>query len=321
MTNIHIARKGQLLGVFSEAQLREGIATGQFTAADLFWIPGEEKWRALVELASKWKLEMLLTPPIPCSDDGAGGMEPAWESRREKGFFPAILQTVKSVLLKPITTFANLKRTGGVQAPLGYYLTLTFMILFVLIVADMLFVGLGIAQLFQSATPVGNFTNTATTVLAPATISSQIITSNQAPWLSNPISGLLLGFGSLLVIVYILVFFAFFFVGHILMIFFRSALHHLCLKLLGGAHHPFETTFRVYCYVSGSSCILIFVPVAGALWAVFCQIAGLKVAHGTDWWRAILAVLLPFLVCCGSLILCFTWLIATLGFSALSAHH
>jgi hypothetical protein len=314
---------GQLLGVFSEDQLREGIARGQFAATDLFWVVGAEMWRPLGELASQWMLDMMLVPPIPSSWGGvcAGDFEPAWESRREKGFFLAILQTMKSVLLKPNTTFTNLKRTGGVLAPLSYYLTLTVMILLVLIVVDMLFVGLGVAQILQSAIPVGHFTNSLATGLPPATTTSGILTSNQIPWFHNPISGLLIGFGSLLLIVYILVVFAVFFATHILIIFFQSALYHLCLKLLGGALHPFETTFRVCCYVRGSSCILLFVPVAGSLWSLYCQIAGLRAAHGTDWLRAILAVFLPVLICCGGIILCFSSFIAALGSSILSTHH
>ena len=97
-----------------------------------------------------------------------------------------------------------------------------------------------------------------------------------------------------------------------------SGLVHLCLMLAGGARKPFETTFRVVCFSTGSTHLLAMVPFCGRLVApiynIVLQCMGLARAHETDTGKAVIAVLLPIIVCCGGLML-----VAILGgFSALS---
>src|SRR5437870_6411755 len=80
---------------------------------------------------------------------------------------------------------------------------------------------------------------------------------------------------------------------------------HLCLMLTGGARKPFETTFRVVCFSTGSTHLLAMVPFCGRLVAplynIVLQCMGLARAHETDTGKAVLAVLLPIIVCCGGL--------------------
>ena len=93
-----------------------------------------------------------------------------------------------------------------------------------------------------------------------------------------------------------------------------AAITHLCLVLVGGARHGYETTYRVAAFTAGSIAWLNVVPCFGPLIALvmtlICQIQGLAQAHETNVGRAAAAVLLP-------LALCFILVVA--GFVALIA--
>jgi hypothetical protein len=90
-------------------------------------------------------------------------------------------------------------------------------------------------------------------------------------------------------------------------LFIGSGIVHLCLMIVGGANQPFETTFRVVAFSQGSAGPLQIVPLCGGLisgvWALVCNCIGLARAHETDTGRAVLAVFLPLIVCCGGLLL------------------
>jgi hypothetical protein len=91
--------------------------------------------------------------------------------------------------------------------------------------------------------------------------------------------------------------------------FIGAAITHLCLFLVGGAKRDFETTFRVLCYVSGSTSLFEIVPicggVVGGIWYIVALILGLRETHEITTGRAAVAVLLPIIVCC----LCGLWLL------------
>ncbi len=88
--------------------------------------------------------------------------------------------------------------------------------------------------------------------------------------------------------------------------FIASAILHLCLMIVGGARQSFETTFRVVCFVGGSIDPLLILPFCGgfivAVWKIILYCIGLARAHDTDTGRAVLAVILPVIVCCGGVI-------------------
>ena len=94
----------------------------------------------------------------------------------------------------------------------------------------------------------------------------------------------------------------------ILGVFIWSGILHLCLMILGGARKPFETTFRVVCFTSGSTALLAMIPVCGGListiWNFIVECMGLARAHEIDTGKAVIAVLLPVIVCCGGIFLC-----------------
>jgi hypothetical protein len=85
--------------------------------------------------------------------------------------------------------------------------------------------------------------------------------------------------------------------------FIGAAIFHVCLMLVGGAKQSFETTFRVVCFSGGSVNPLLVIPFCGGfivgIWKIVLYCIGLARAHETDTGRAVLAVLLPLIVCCG----------------------
>jgi hypothetical protein len=90
-------------------------------------------------------------------------------------------------------------------------------------------------------------------------------------------------------------------------LFIGGAIVHLCLMIVGGANQSFETTFRVIAFSQGSTGPLQMIPICGGLiagvWALICNCIGLARAHETDIGRAVLAVFLPLIVCCGGVLL------------------
>ena len=70
--------------------------------------------------------------------------------------------------------------------------------------------------------------------------------------------------------------------------------------LVGGNRLGFEATFRVVAYAMAASLLLI-VPVCGSLlfpiWSLVVMVIGLHKIHDIEPWRAIIAVLLPLLLC------------------------
>ncbi len=85
--------------------------------------------------------------------------------------------------------------------------------------------------------------------------------------------------------------------------FISAAIFHVCLMIVGGAKQSFETTFRVVCFATGSIDPLLIIPFCGgfivAVWKIVLYCIGFARAHETDSGRAVVAVLLPLIICCG----------------------
>lgn len=81
---------------------------------------------------------------------------------------------------------------------------------------------------------------------------------------------------------------------------------HLMLLILRGANRTFGTTARVFAYAY-SPMIFGVVPwigtVVGAIWMLAIAIIGLAAAHETPTWKPVVAVILPFLVLLGLMVL------------------
>jgi hypothetical protein len=270
MAMIHVNRGATSLGAFPEEEVREGLRTGRFGPTDIGWREGMAEWQPLSQFPELGGM----APAAPPAQMAAGATsEPAglrsglpWEHRQERGFFNAFIETLVMVLTRPGEAFAVMKREGGLGEPLIYAL-----------IGGCLG---GIVSLLFSLglQSVGFFADRHDTFAAMAGM----------------------GVGSVALIVLVPLFV-------IIGLFIGSAIIHLCLMIVGGANQSFETTFRVLAFSQGSTGLLQMIPVCGGMiagvWAIVCNCIGLARAHETDTGRAVLAVFLPLIVCCGGVML------------------
>jgi hypothetical protein len=272
MATIHITRGTTSQGTFSEEEVREGLRTGRFTSTDLGWKEGMATWEPL----SRWpefatgapppsEPKSTIAPTIvgPAADTPAPRSGLPWESRQGRPFFNAFIETLQMVLSRPAVAFTAMRREGGLTDPLLYVLIGGTFGLLVYFLYNFLFQSFGV------------FANR-----------------------SNPMAHFgILGIGWIFLLILAPVFIV---VG----VFINAAIVHLCLMLVGGAKQSFETTFRVICFAAGSVGPLLVVPLCGGLiagvWRIVLECIGLARAHETDTGRAVLAVFLPLVICCGA---------------------
>jgi hypothetical protein len=279
MSEIHIGRAGATLGSFAIEEVKQGLQTGRFLPTDLGWMPGMAGWKPLSDIpelaapAPATPTDTPPPPPIPPQAAAAAAtpgvtVEPAWERRDTLGVFPALFQTIKQVLFEPARTFELMKLEGGIASPL----------LFILITQTVsILVGLLYQRMFPHL-PQRDFTSSMGPLL---TIQAG---SHAFPLLEGivaiPISVCV---GS----------------------FIWSGIAHLCLMLVGAVNRPFETTYRVVCYAGGSASVLNLIPACGwvvaLIWNIVLLVIGFEKTHRTTTGKAVAAVLLPLIVCCGGL--------------------
>jgi hypothetical protein len=268
MAMIHVNRAATSLGVFSEEEIREGLSAGRFVPTDIGWREGMASWQPLSQFPEFSAPGLPAVPPVqpgaaatPTPVAARTGLP--WEHRRERGFFNAFIETLTMVLTRPAEAFSVMKRDGGLGEPLIYALIGGWL---GGIVSFLFSLG------FQS---VGLFADRHNNGLAA-------------------MAGM--GIGSVVIIILLPLFI-------VIGLFIGSAIVHLCLMIVGGANQSFETTFRVLAFSQGSAGPLQIIPLCGGLisgvWALVCNCIGLARAHETDTGRAVLAVFLPLIVCCG----------------------
>jgi hypothetical protein len=267
MAMIHVNRGATSLGVFSEEEIREGLGSGRFSPSDIGWREGMATWQPLSQFP---ELAGTTTPAVPPVQPGAGptsttvGGRPGlpWEHRQERGFFNAFIQTLSMVLTRPAEAFSVMKRDGGLGGPLIYTL-------------------------------IGGCVGGIVAFLFSLGFQSLGLFRDQQNGLAA-MAGM--GIGSVAIIILLPLFI-------VIGLFIGSAIVHLSLMIVGGANQPFETTFRVLAFSQGSTGPLQIVPICGGLiagvWALVCTCIGLARAHETDTGRAVLAIFLPLIVCCG----------------------
>ena len=279
---IHVNRGATSLGTFPQEQVREGIRAGRFLPSDLGWREGMSSWQPLsqftefaddIAAAPAASAPPPQTPAAPAMIAPSAGSTSAprsglpWDERQSKGLFSAFIETLQMVLSKPGAAFTAMRREGGLGEPLLFGLiggSFGFIVYFIYNLA------------FQS---LGMFANR-----------------------NNPLTHLIgAGTGGIVLIVCAPLFV-------LIGIFIGSVILHLCLLLVGGAKQSFETTFRVVCFAGGSVNPLLVIPFCGGLivgvWKIVLYCIGLGRAHETDTGRAVLAVFLPLILCCGGVILC-----------------
>jgi hypothetical protein len=321
---------GQQRGPVSDAELDQLIAAGQITPATLVWREGLANWQplhsarpaaapsdpgapgALVNPADAARCDacgrtvsrseiiqigersicaackpaalqqIQQSGAVTASTDGRNG--PPWEHREQLGYAKAAWETIKAVLGNPTETFAAMKREGGLGGPLLYVVIIGTISGEIGIFFQFLFRGVGAAaQASSSNLPYGALALSGGFYLCMAVLMPALIALGVFIW-----AGIL----------------------------------HLCLMLCGGANQPFETTFRSYCYAVGSTNVLQLVPVCGALpslvWGIVASAIALSKTHEITTGKAVLAVLIPWIVCCGLMALLFASIV---GLGVAAAHH
>jgi hypothetical protein len=270
MAMINVNRGATSLGAFSEEDVRDGLRTGRFLPSDLGWREGMPGWKPL----SQFPEFGAAAPAAPAPQAGAtsavmeipmprSGLP--WDERQTKGLFNAFIETLQMVLSRPVAAFTAMKREGGLGGPLFYA-----------IIGGTFGAALAVIYNFvlRSVTPFGDR--------------------------HGALAHL---FGGLAWIVLLILTPLFVVIG----MFIGSAILHVCLMIVGGAKQSFETTFRVICFVEGSVSPLLVVPFCGGLiagiWKIVLYCIGLARAHETDTGRAVIAVLLPLIICCGGALL------------------
>lgn len=269
MANIHISRGGTTLGPFSEEEVREGLRTGRFAESDLGWREGMAEWQKLSTFPDVAGVE----PMSPTAPAGVANVPAAertglpWDNREGTSLPHAFIATMKRVLMTPDQAFRMMRREGGLVNPMLYGIiggTLGFVVAMVL-QFGMQSLGVSLGGDSEALKMLG-------------------------------ITGIVV-FAGFLVLSPVFV---------VIWLFIGSALVHVCLMLVGGAKQPYETTFRVIAYTQGSMGVLQMIPFCGgliaAIWGLICQCIGLARAHEIETGRAVLAVFLPIILCCGALI-------------------
>jgi len=279
MATFHINRSGTNLGTFSEDEVRDGLRSGKFAGTDLGWREGMATWQALAQI-SEFAQETGPGAASPPPQFAGGAVTPGatvvprsglpWDDRQQKGFFTAFIETLQIVLTRPAEAFTVMKREGGFGEPLIYAVVGGS----VGAIVSFLF-----SLLFHS---FGMFTDH-----------------------RNPLGAMAgMGIGSIGFIILAPL-------AIVICLFILAGVVHLCLMIVGGANQPFETTFRVLAFTQGSTGVLQVIPVCGgliaAVWGIVVNCIGLARAHETDTGRAVLAIVLTLVVCCGlpSLVLLF----------------
>lgn len=262
---IHINRAGQSLGQFTPEELRAGYREGKFAATDLAWRDGMPMWKPLREVIDE------IAPESTALDTGLVAQAPGavagfpWEQRAERGFLGALVETIRMVLLEPTRAFRSMPPMGGWGAPLFF---------FVLCATIGGVAGLGYQAVLNMLSPA-----------AAGSPHQKVLTEALA---STAVLG-----GTIMIL-------PFFFAAAA---FLTAALTHLGLMIVGGAKKSFEATFRVTCYAGGATAVLQLVPMCGAMlywiWSMVATVTGLSEVHGIGKGRALVAVLLPSIVCCG----------------------
>jgi hypothetical protein len=277
---IWINRAGQNLGTYTLEEVQRGLDQGQFVATDLVWQEGMESWKPLSEFpgvripAAPIEPATPVYPTPPTSDAivpsvSRPDVAPAWERRPEVKLFPAFFMTIRDVLFEPHLTFPRMPVDGRLMPPTTFVLMLQ---LTVGLISFVIWIALQMVQLpyYTQALERSeefrnlNFPLWSLTILIPGAFILGI-----ALWL---------GFNFLM-----------------------AGIHHLVLMLLGGANKGYNATYKVICY-SYSAQVFNLIPFCGGFAVIpfffVASIIGLSKVHGTEGWKAAVAMLAPYILCC-----------------------
>ena len=285
---IHLARSGAKIGSFSKEEIEEGLRTGKFLPTDLAWEEGMVDWRPLAQVMAEKAAASAPAAPSEPAATSPPTTTLGSEAGASRGGLPWERREELGFLKAFFDTVSMvLTQPAAAFSAMKTSGDLAGPMLFALIGGS---AGAIISILFQIA--IGS------------------ITSRNDMFRVGVVGGC-----GYIVLAPVMI---------LLGLFIWSGIMHLCLMILGGAAKPFETTFRVVCFSSGSTQLLAMIPFCGwmiaAVWNFVAQCIGLSRAHEIDTGKAVIAVLLPGILCCGGLLLC-AMLMGGLGALNQFSHH
>ena len=278
--DIWINRAGQHLGKYTLEEVQRRIDQGQFVATDLAWQEGMESWKPLSDFpgvripAAPVEPSAPAYPTPPPSDAIVPSVDrpdvaPAWERRPTEKLFPAFFKTIRDVLFEPHLTFPRMPVDGKLISPTTFVLLLQFT---VGLVSYAIGIALELVQLpyyEQAFSRSEEFRN----LNLPVWLFFILIPGLFILWVA-----ILLGFNFLI-----------------------AGVHHLVLMLLGGAKKGYDATYKVVCY-SYSAHVFNLIPICGGFAVIpfffISSIIGLSKVHGIEGWKASVAMLAPYVLCC-----------------------
>jgi hypothetical protein len=200
-----------------------------------------------------------------------------WEDQKRLGFLPALSQTWSEATFRPTAFFSQAPKTGNFGAALLY--------------AFLLGTTASMLSLFWNYLFWDSWWNAWSDL------------RNFEGFLIDGVGREFLGVVALLIPFFTVV-----------SLFIMSFIYHVCLLITGSGRYGWETTFRGLCYSYGPQ-LFTLIPGCGSLIAVVWQyvlmVIGWREMHESTTGRVLLAVFLPFILCCGALIFLF-WSLAGL---------
>jgi hypothetical protein len=207
--------------------------------------------------------ELQAPPPPPPPSKAPGN---PWERRSELGFAEGFTQALKLLITAPTDFFGRTIKKGDFGSPL----------IFAILVG---WIGIAIGQLWE--------------VLVGASMLSMLPAEAREYVAFLPGSAASFTFSVIFAPIYI-----------IIALFIWSAILHLCLVIVGGLEKStagFEGTFRVVSYATVAQ-LANLIPIVGGLislvWSLVLAILGLQKLHETPQGKAVIAVLIPAILCC-----------------------
>jgi hypothetical protein len=192
-----------------------------------------------------------------------------WEDREKRGLVSSFFDTLGLLVSRPAEAWARMRESGDTTSPLLF----------------------GVVVCWLSMAVQGILVRTIGMPMLPRFLERRF--------------GPMRGFGGATLAVRLIV--APFLIA--LALFLGAAILHLCCMLVGALQNSrsgFEGSLRAVCYSEASSLASI-IPVVGGLiavvWWIVLAVQGIERLHRTTSGKAVAAVLIPVVVCCGGLAL------------------
>lgn len=298
--NWYYESDGKPTGPVSAPELHRLIAEGKLTNRALVWCKGMSDWQPLHTVVSPepehplvGPAETLPTDHLATSSEDSSSEEatstpeprtPSWENQGGTGWILSFLNTVTEVLTKPTLTFSRLPQTGSWGPPLSFYM---------------------LCSTISTAFWVFIFR------ISPPPEASFVFPGMNPAALHVPLGIILLFVLPLSLLIFPL------------QAVLTTAVIHASLWITGAAKRPFETTFRIVGYATGTTsllCVILLASAAAAsfahdpalsqtvmslasyvmmIWGLIILTKATASAHGISIPRTLFAFCLPILFSCG----------------------